>query len=86
MPEIADSLHVRVGPQGRVVIPASLRKALELKQGEELIARLSGQQLILERPEVVEQRLSDRFKHIPKTISLAAELIKERRQEAKRQG
>jgi AbrB family looped-hinge helix DNA binding protein len=74
--------EVQVGAQGRVVIPAALRKALKLKPGERLVARKVGESLVLERREAVERRLRERFKHIPKGVSLADELIAERRADA----
>lgn len=76
------SNEVQVGAQGRLVIPASLRKALNLKPGDRLIARKVGESLVLERREAIEKRLQDRFRHIPKEVSLVNELIAERRAEA----
>jgi bifunctional DNA-binding transcriptional regulator/antitoxin component of YhaV-PrlF toxin-antitoxin module len=67
------------------VIPAALRKALHLEQGDRLIARKVGDSLVLERREAVEKRLADRFRHIPQEVSLADELIAERRAEAARE-
>ncbi len=71
--------EVQVGAQGRVVIPAALRKAMKLTAGERLVARKVGDSLVLERRETVERRLRERFSHIPDDISLADELIQERR-------
>ena len=76
------SSEVQVGAQGRLVIPAALRKALDLKPGDRLIARQEGERLVLERRESIEKRLQDRFRHIPKEVSLVDELIAERRAEA----
>ena len=47
-----------------------------------LIARQEGEALVLERRGAIAKRLQDRFRHIPQTISLADELIAERRTEA----
>lgn len=76
------SNEIQIGPQGRLVIPATLRKALNLKPGDRLIARKVGESLVLERREAIEKRLQDRFRHIPKEVSLVDELIAERRAEA----
>lgn len=80
-----NSNEIQLGAQGRVVIPAALRKALHLEQGDRLIARKVGDSLVLERREAVEKRLADRFRHIPQEVSLADELIAERRAEAARE-
>ncbi|MBS3966298.1 MAG: AbrB/MazE/SpoVT family DNA-binding domain-containing protein [Truepera sp.] len=60
---------VRVGPQGRLVIPVALRKTLRVEAGTELMARLEGEQLVA---------------HIAKEVSLADQLLAERREEARR--
>jgi len=67
------------------VIPAALRKALKIKPGDRLVARKVGESLVLERRETVERRLRERFRHIPRDVSLADELIAERRAEAERE-
>ena len=77
--------EIRVGAQGRLVIPVALRKALKLKPGDRLIARQEGECLVLERREVIEKRLQDRFRHIPSDVSLVDELIAERREDAARE-
>ena len=77
--------EVQVGAQGRLVIPAALRKALNLKPGDRLIARKEGDRLVLERRESIEKRLWEMFSQIPKEVSLVDELIAERRAEAQRE-
>ena len=84
MANLISSSEVLLGAQGRVVIPVALRKALDLKPGERLIARKEGESLVLERREVIEKRLWEMFSHIPKDVSLADEIIAERRAEARR--
>lgn len=74
---------VKVGPQGRLVIPAALRKALKVEPGAELVARIEGEQLIMELREAVERRLKSRFAHIPRSVSLVDELFAQRREEAR---
>lgn len=75
MAETPSSSEVQLGPQGRLVIPAALRKALQFEPGDRLIARLEGEALVLERPDGSARRLQDRFRHIPATISLVDELL-----------
>ena len=77
--------EVQLGAQGRVVIPAALRKALNLKTGDRLVARRQGESLVLERREAVEQRLQDRFRSIPEDVNLVQELLDERDEEAGRE-
>lgn len=85
MSESKSSNEVQIGAQGRLVIPAKLRKALNLKQGDRLMGRKVGESLVFERREAIEKRLHDRFRHIPKDVSLVDELIAERRAEAARE-
>jgi hypothetical protein len=50
-----------------------------------LIARVKDGQLTLEKPEQILARLRATFAHVPREISLADELIAERREEARRE-
>ena len=79
------SNEVQVGAQGRLVIPATLHKALGLEPGDRLIVRQEGETLVLERREAIAKRLQGRFRHIPKAASLVDELIAERRADAARE-
>jgi len=79
------SNEVQLGAQGRLVIPSALRKSLNLKPGDKLIAHQVGESLVLERREAIEKRLWALLSHIPKEVSLADELIAERRKEAQRE-
>jgi AbrB family looped-hinge helix DNA binding protein len=78
-----ERLKVRVGPQGRIVIPAALREELGFGPGQELVARVEDGRLVLERREDVVRRLKGRFAHVPVGRMLSEELIAERREEAR---
>lgn len=74
---------MRVGRQGRIVIPAPLREEMGLGPGEELLGRVDDGRLVLERREDLVRRLRSRFKTVPADRVLSEELISERREEAK---
>lgn len=76
---------VRVGEQGRLVIPVELRRSLGIKPGETLVARVEDGRLVLERREVILDRVRSWFAGIPSDVSLVDELIAERREEARRE-
>ncbi|WP_016950883.1 AbrB/MazE/SpoVT family DNA-binding domain-containing protein [Anabaena sp. PCC 7108] len=78
-------VEVHLSSQGRLVIPASLRKSLGFEPGDVLIAHLEEGRLILEKQETIKRRLKARFSQLPKDISLADELVAERREEANRE-
>lgn len=85
MSELPPYAEVHLGRQGRLVIPAPLRRSLGFEEGDTLIARSDEGRLVLEKQETIKQRLKARFSHLPKNRSLADELIAERREEAKRE-
>lgn len=85
MSEQLHGVEVQVGPQGRLVIPASLRRVWQIERGQILIARLDGERLVLEKPAQVLQRVKRRFAALRGQPSLADELIAERRAEARRE-
>jgi AbrB family looped-hinge helix DNA binding protein len=70
---------VTVGPQGRLVIPSEIRRKMGIGSGDVLLALVEDQRLVLEKREAVLQRLLRRFEHVPAEVSLAEELIAERR-------
>jgi AbrB family looped-hinge helix DNA binding protein len=77
--------EVHLSSQGRVVIPASLRRALGFQAGDVLVARKEDDRLVLEKAETIKRRIHARFADVPKQVSLAEELIAERREEASRE-
>lgn len=80
------SHEVQLGPQGRLVVPAALRRELGLTPGERLLIRMKDGALILEPKNTLERRLRERFRNVDPQISLADVLIAERRAEAARDG
>ena len=79
------TVKVHVGPQGRIVIPAQFRKALDICPGETLIARVEDGRLVLETRERILARIQSWFADVPPGVSLVDELIAERREEARRE-
>lgn len=74
--------EIHVGEQGRIVIPAEIRRMLDITPGSSLVARVQNNQLVLEKREAILKRIQSRFAVIDSKISLADELIAERRAEA----
>ncbi len=73
-------LTISLGQNGRVVIPASVRKSLGLRQGHVLRLYMEDEKIVLEKTDDVVRKLQERFSTIKE--SLADELIKERRKSA----
>jgi len=74
--------EVQLDPQGHMVIPVELIQAIAVENDTSLIAKVENGRLILEKRGSVHQRLNARFANIPAGISLADELIADRRREA----
>jgi bifunctional DNA-binding transcriptional regulator/antitoxin component of YhaV-PrlF toxin-antitoxin module len=81
------SRHVRIGPGGRVVIPAEFRKALRVGIGDDMVIELQGEELRLCSRQAAIKRVQALVrKYLPdESRSLADELIAERREEAARE-
>jgi len=76
----------RVNQNGRVVIPASFRKALGIKAGDEVILRIEDDELRITTMKRRLERAQRRVRQYVKPgVSLADELIAERREAAKRE-
>ena len=81
----AAAVDVRLGAQGRLVLPVSLRRALSLSAGDALVARAEGpDRIVLEKHSAALARLQDRFAKTRGKRDLAASLIADRRSEARR--
>lgn len=79
------TIEVVVGPQGRLVVPAPLRRKLRIEPGDVLLARAHEDQLVLERRDVVLARVRRRLARVPGDVSLVDELLAGRRKEAERE-
>jgi AbrB family looped-hinge helix DNA binding protein len=86
MSELPAAVEISLGRQGRVVIPALLRRSLGLEEGDRLVARQDEGRLVLEKPEQIKQRLKARFAQVHAGRQLVDELIAERREEGQREG
>lgn len=78
--------RTRLNENGRLVIPASFRKALGIDPGDEVILRLEedGLRITTVRHRIARAQRNAR-KYVPRGVSLADALIAERRQAAKRE-
>lgn len=75
---------VEIGKAGRIVIPAPIRQALGLKEGDRLHLVAEGQELRLYSfAEGLRRLRAEVRKFVPEGVSLADELIEERRAEAR---
>ena len=73
---------LRLGKQGRLVIPAHVREELGFQEGDKLILLVEDGRLVLEKPEHALDRIRAYLKaRVPPGVSLANELIAERRKE-----
>jgi AbrB family looped-hinge helix DNA binding protein len=77
---MSDTSVVLVGPKGRVVIPADIRRELGISEGSELVALVEGPAVTLVPRSAVKARLRSIFADID--TSLSAELIADRRRAA----
>ena len=73
---------VSVGPKGRVVIPAEIRRELGIREGSELVAVVEGEAVVLIPRSAIKGRLRSIFAGVD--TSMRDELIAERRAEASR--
>jgi AbrB family looped-hinge helix DNA binding protein len=82
----ASEARIRINENGRVVIPASFRKALGVDAGDEVVLRIEDDEL---RITTLKRRIERAQKRVARYMkpgrSLADELIAERREAAKRE-
>jgi AbrB family looped-hinge helix DNA binding protein len=76
--------RVQIRKGGRLVVPVKLRKALNIKAGDQVVVRLENDSIRL-IPVQQAVRLAQKAvkQYVPKGVSLVDELIKARREEAR---
>ena len=79
------STVLKLGQNGRMVIPSELRHNLELREGDELLVTVEGKRLVLETEAALLERLYATVGGPPEGELVSEELIRERREEAKRE-
>jgi AbrB family looped-hinge helix DNA binding protein len=86
VPQKPEIYTLQLGAKGRVVIPASLRKQLDLREGDNLVIKLESDgslRLVSLRTQI--KKIRGILKSSASACSLAAELMQERQEEARRE-
>jgi AbrB family looped-hinge helix DNA binding protein len=80
---IRNRLKLTLGPGGRIVIPAPLREALGIEEGDTLLAWMENDEVRLTTPRLAMREAQELIRNlIGDSGNLADELIAERRREA----
>jgi AbrB family looped-hinge helix DNA binding protein len=81
------SVNIRLGQNGRIVIPSPVRDALRLKEGDTLLLTVEPQRgrLVLETEESVIARLHELVGAAKGGALVSEELLRERREEGRRE-
>ncbi len=78
--------HSTLGVGGRLVIPAMLRQSMHMKEGDTLLLEAEEGAIRIVSQEIALKELQSFFRrHIPAGTSAVDDLIKDRREEAKRE-
>jgi AbrB family looped-hinge helix DNA binding protein len=77
--------HATLGAGGRLVIPAALRQALRLKEGDPVVLARNGEVVRIASHDTALKEVRAYFQEgIPDGVRLAEELLAERREEGSR--
>jgi AbrB family looped-hinge helix DNA binding protein len=79
------SIPVKLGQNGRMIIPAEVRHTLGLREGDELLLSIGDKRLVLETEEALLERLYQTVGEPPVDELVSEELLRERREEAKQE-
>ncbi len=85
MADRAAFVRLRLGPQGRVVLPAHFRRELGLEVGDPLVASVENGRLVLAPRAEARASLLARFRPAIGERSVVDELLEQRRAEARRE-
>lgn len=77
---------VLLGVQGRLVIPAGMRRLLGLSSGDTLVARVEDDHLVIEKGKTMKHRLKERSRRMPQAVDIVAELTGEGRRKTLEEG
>ena len=82
-----DRVEVKIGPGGRIVIPATFRTAMEAEEGDTLVAAIDSDGVVRLTSASAAIRMARRIvcESIPSDVSLSDSLIEDRRREAARE-
>jgi AbrB family looped-hinge helix DNA binding protein len=80
------AIRTRINENGRIVIPAAIREAVGLRRGQEVVVWAEKGEVRISSPTARMRRAQELVrKYVPAGVSLADELIAERREEAARE-
>lgn len=80
------SFRVKMGPAGRIIIPAALRERYDLNEGDTLVVRPGEDGVVVEPLLAAVKRAQAMVREfVPEGVSLVDELIEERRKEAEKE-
>lgn len=81
-----DTITAKLEKSGRILIPAAIRRKLNLKEGSEIILHVDETGIHMGTREQALARIHERLRrYIHKDRTLSEELIRERRAEAERE-
>lgn len=77
------SFTCQIDNQGRLLLPSQIRRSLSLNPGSEVVVTLREDRVSVQTPQQALRGIQERLaKRVPAGVSLADELIQERRREA----
>ncbi|MGI8771070.1 MAG: AbrB/MazE/SpoVT family DNA-binding domain-containing protein [Acidobacteriaceae bacterium] len=81
--QVIEEARTRINENGRLVIPASIRRALGLESGDEVVLLVEGNELRMTTPRKRAERAQQLFKkYVGEGIRVSDELLADRRKES----